>query len=80
MVKLAAEGKPLEMFGERHLREVRHVLRDHWVTQLICDHEAKTDRAVCSCSLWRCEPQPCVGDAINAWIDHVQDELEKRKW
>ena len=50
---------------------VAAALREHWLTGVVCDHDAKTDRATCACSLWRCDPQPNVGAAVNAWIDHL---------
>jgi hypothetical protein len=53
---------------------LRAALFDHWVTGIVCDHEAKTDRVTCSCSVWRCPPQPCVGDAIKMWINHVFEQ------
>ena len=53
------------------LDQFRKRLREHWITGIVCDHEAKTDRATCSCSRWRCDPLPNVGAAVNAWIDHV---------
>lgn len=62
--------------ADRYHHNLRQVLRDHWITGIVCDHEAKTDRATCSCSLWYCEPQDCVGDAVDSWIDHIQDQLE----
>jgi hypothetical protein len=54
----------------------QEVLRDHWVHEVVCDHEAKTDRVVCSCSRWRGDPMPNVGAAIDAWAAHVVSELE----
>jgi hypothetical protein len=46
-------------------------LYDHWLVAVQCDHEAKTDTAVCSCSRWKDVPHASVGDAVKAWIDHV---------
>lgn len=50
---------------------MRAALREHWITGVVYDHDAKTDRATCACSLWRCEPMPSVGAAVDAWISHV---------
>jgi hypothetical protein len=50
---------------------LRRVLRDHFVMAIECDHVAKTDRVLCSCSAWRSDPQPSVGAAVDVWIDHV---------
>lgn len=57
----------------------RFALRSHWLTHIECDHEAKTDRPVCSCSLWRGPVKPNVGEAVEAWIDHVTDQVLARK-
>lgn len=53
------------------LDRMRAALREHWITGIECDHVNKTDRAVCSCTVWRCEPMPTVGDAVDCWISHV---------
>jgi hypothetical protein len=50
---------------------IRSVLRDHWLTGMHCDHDANTDVATCFCTVWRSEPMPNVGAAVNAWIEHV---------
>lgn len=50
---------------------VREALRSHWLTQIVCDHDAKTDRACCSCSEWRGPVVNSVGAAVESWIDHV---------
>ncbi len=56
---------------------LREVLADHYPT-VICNHEARTDRAQCSCCGY--EPRICrsVGEAVRTWIDHVIAELEGR--
>jgi hypothetical protein len=63
--------KVFEEEAEACLGTIKAVLREHWLTGIVCDHEAKTDRATCSCSVWRCEPLPSVGAAVDAWINHV---------
>lgn len=52
-------------------RTIGDVLRGHWLTGIICNHDDKTDVATCSCSLWQCEPMPSVGAAVDAWIEHA---------
>ena len=48
-----------------------HVLRDHYLAGVHCDHEANTDKPSCSCSMWNCPPQPSVGEAVERWVEHV---------
>lgn len=50
---------------------LRTVLREHWLTAIDCDHEAKTDTARCYCTRWTGAPQPNVGAAVEEWIAHV---------
>jgi hypothetical protein len=52
---------------------LRDTLAAHWLTGIKCDHADKTDVATCYCTIWRSEPMPSVGAAVNAWIDHVLD-------
>lgn len=63
----------------RGLRDARagfaEMLRKHWLWQVECHHETKTDTPRCSCSRWPCEPQPSVGEAVERWIEHVLEEL-----
>ena len=54
---------------------LRDVLRRHYLTQITCDHERKMDNPVCACSLVNLGWHPSVGDAVDAWIDHVIGEL-----
>lgn len=49
---------------------LRETLKEHWLTSVICNHEAKTDRAACFCG-WVSKELPAVGKAVDAWIDHV---------
>jgi hypothetical protein len=53
---------------------LRSVLRDHWPT-IICDHEAKTDRAQCSCCTYEPPVMPSVGAAVDSWIDHLLEVM-----
>jgi hypothetical protein len=60
----------------KHDRDkLRGVLQQHWLTGIHCDHESKTDVATCFCTVWRSDPMPNVGAAVNAWIDHVFEQL-----
>jgi hypothetical protein len=61
---LAERGDPL-----------RDVLRRHYLTQITCDHDRKMDNPVCACSLVNLGWHPSVGDAVDAWADHVIGEL-----
>lgn len=65
-------------FGNRYqytpnelLDGLRVVLLDHWPVQVLCDHEARTDQVVCSCSQVTLPVMPTVGAAIDTWIEHV---------
>lgn len=50
---------------------IRRTLREHWLVEIRCDHERSTDRAVCSCSMWRGDEVMSVGEAVEDWIGHV---------
>lgn len=50
-------------------------LRTHWLQTIECNHEAKTDRAVCACGVWVSSPQPNVGQAVERWIEHVMESV-----
>ncbi len=54
---------------------LRHALREHWLTGIHCDHDTKTDTATCYCTIWRSEPMPTVGAALDAWIDHLLEHI-----
>ncbi len=53
------------------------VLREHWLTGLECDHEAKTDVANCFCGRWRPAPEPSVGQAVERWVEHVMEQVRR---
>lgn len=55
------------------------VLKRHYLAQIVCDHERKMDNPVCACSLVNLGWHPSVGEAVDAWIEHVieQTELER---
>lgn len=74
-------GLRTHLFFPQGMREatdhVAAVLREHWLTGLECDHDAKTDVANCFCSKWRPAPEPSVGKAVERWIEHVIDEMKR---
>lgn len=53
------------------------MLAEHWLSEMICDHEARTDRAACCCG-WVSAPQRSVGDAAKAWAVHALTETAVR--
>lgn len=65
-----AEGAVREGVGEV-LNAVKLRLREHWLTGIHCDHERKTDRASCSCSIWRGEEKPSIDAAVQDWVEHA---------
>lgn len=42
----------------------------HWLIEMRCDHDAKTDTAFCACG-WRGIPMRSVGQAAEEWARHV---------
>lgn len=67
----------LDAVPERDVAErVREVLRSHWLTEIRCDHENKTDQAFCSCSEWGGEPQNSVRLAVDDWINHILEQMK----
>jgi Lar family restriction alleviation protein len=67
----AVEAALSALPGDVTVKALKAHLREHWLVSVVCDHEAKTDTATCSCSQWRDEPHPSVGAAVDAWIEHV---------
>lgn len=72
-------GESIAMSSERQAdrkgRTLRTVLREHYLAQITCDHEQKLDNAGCACSLVFLGWHPSVGEAVDAWIDHVLTEF-----
>jgi hypothetical protein len=61
---------------ERELRAaLQYLLREHWLTQIECDHEAGTDTARCFCTIWTGAAQSSVKEAVEEWIAHVLDQF-----
>lgn len=50
---------------------LRKRLADHYLAQIICDHDRALDNPVCACSLVHLGWHPSVGAAVAAWIDHA---------
>lgn len=57
----------------------RAALTEHWLYQIICNHEAKTDRSCCGCGQFQSTSQPNVGEAAARWVEHVQEVVDG-KW
>lgn len=53
-----------------------HSLRAHWLSAIECDHDGHRDRPICGCSMVDLGWQPTVGDAIEAWVRHVEREAQ----
>jgi hypothetical protein len=52
-------------------------LAQHWLSEMVCDHPMKRDRAVCCCGFvtgWK----PTVGDAAKAWAEHALNALRRQ--
>ena len=56
---------------EAYLTAFADVLRDHHLTEIVCDHERRQDNPVCSCSRAHLGWHQSVGEAVEAWIAHV---------
>lgn len=52
-------------------------LADHWLHEMRCDHDAKTDVACCSCG-WVSEAKASIGEAAKAWASHALSTLEPK--
>lgn len=57
----------------------RAALAGHWLYQIICNHEAQTDRSCCGCGRFQSTSQPNVGEAAKRWVEHVQEVVDG-KW
>jgi hypothetical protein len=55
--------------------ELRQILRDHYLAQVICGHDRQQDNPVCACSRVFLGWHPSVGAAVDAWIDHVAEVM-----
>jgi hypothetical protein len=57
----------------------RAVLAEHYLMDVVCDPETKTDNPVCGCSRVFLGWHPSIGAARQAWIDHVADAVTLRR-
>lgn len=81
------EERPAELPPTLHLTTAtqdrdaqwRAALAAHWLYQIICNHEAKTDRSCCGCGQFQSTSQPNVGEAAKRWVEHVQEVVDG-KW
>jgi hypothetical protein len=75
---LATMLRASEHDGKRAMVDrLRRVLSEHWLTEVECHHEAKTDTAHCYCTVWASGALSSVGAAVDAWIAHVVEEVQK---
>jgi len=61
---------------ERQRPVIEAALRQHYLAEIVCDHQRKMDNPWCACSLVNLGWHPSVGDAVQAWVDHVLDALD----
>ena len=64
-------------FGTVDVRSDVEILAHHALVEIRCDHDAKTDVAVCNCAVWASEPLPSVQAAKEAWATHALEELSR---
>lgn len=57
--------------AEQTTTRVRARLADHYLAQMVCDHERGLDNPICACSLVHLGWHPSVGAAVAAWIEHA---------
>lgn len=60
------------------LRGLADVLAKHYLAEVACDHERREDNPRCACSLVHLGWHPSVGQAVDAWIEHVLTMLRER--
>lgn len=48
-------------------------LREHYLAEVVCDHERGQDNPICACSRVHLGWHPSVGHAVEAWVAHVVD-------
>lgn len=53
------------------------VLRGHYLSHVTCNEETHRDNPVCACSTVNLGWHLSVGDAVEAWIQHVIEEARK---
>jgi hypothetical protein len=53
------------------------VLRQHYLANMVCDEENHRDNPICACSAVNLGWHLSVGDAVEAWMQHVLAEARK---
>lgn len=48
-------------------------LKEHWLFNIECHHQAKTDQAVCACG-WKSPERESVGKAVESWANHALEQ------
>lgn len=71
-----AQAKAVEHAVAAERERWRHVLTEHYLINVACDHALARDQPWCACSLVDLGWHPSVGAAVDAWISHVADLLE----
>jgi hypothetical protein len=61
---------------QARLGAVPNILRQHYLAWIECDHDKQMDNPQCACSKVDLGWHPTVGDAVNAWIEHVRAALQ----
>jgi hypothetical protein len=61
------------------LAKVRTTMQAHWLTGIQCNHEAKTDRPSCFCTVWNGGDHPSIAKALDHWTDHFIEMLTEGK-
>lgn len=51
------------------------LLAQHWLFEMRCNHEEKTDTAFCACGQWNSGPQENVGQAALRWAEHALSSI-----
>ena len=57
------------------LTRLATVLQDHYLYDIGCNHQTKTDTPICACMGMKPVAYSSVGAAVQGWIKHVQDIL-----
>lgn len=72
LAAVVAEGNEAERNDlAAKLENVRTGLRQHFLAQIVCNHDTGQDNPICACSMVFLGWHPSVGEAVEAWIDHA---------
>lgn len=64
------------VFCSHHDRDaLAKVLAEHYLVEIVCDHEREADNPRCACSREWLGWHPSVGAAVRAWVSHVLHQL-----